>query len=70
MAKKCLVEVKVDGYPVEKEKPRRVEVFKARVARHFFGPVIPWQVASQQSLPPFTEQAKHKQKSVSVKRIA
>jgi hypothetical protein len=54
MAKKCLVEVKTDGYPDEKEKAsKRVEVFKARVARHFFGPAIPWQVASPQSLPPF-----------------
>jgi len=53
MAKKCLVEVEKDWYPDEKKKPRRVQVFEARVARHFFGPVIPWLVASQQSQPPF-----------------
>jgi hypothetical protein len=53
MTKKCLVEVKADGYPDEKKKPRSVECFKAGVERHFFGPVIPWQVASQQSQPPF-----------------
>jgi hypothetical protein len=53
MTKKRLVKAKVDGYPGEKEKPQSVEGFKARVARHFLGSVIPWQVASQQSPPPF-----------------
>jgi hypothetical protein len=59
MAKKCLVEVKEEWYPDKKKKPRRVEVFKAGVKRHFFGPAIPWQVASPQSQPTFhrTEKA-------------
>jgi hypothetical protein len=41
------------GILTKKKKLRRVDVFKARVARHFFGSGIPWQVASQQSQPPF-----------------
>ncbi len=53
MTKKCLVEVKAEWYPDEKEKALKGLALKARVERHFFGPVIPWQVASPQSLPPF-----------------
>ena len=47
------------GILTKKKKPRRVEVLKARVQRHFFGPVIPRQVASPHCLRPFhrTEKA-------------
>jgi hypothetical protein len=53
MTKKCLAEVKANEYPDENEKALKSYVSKAGVQRHFFDSVIPWQVASQQSLLPF-----------------
>jgi hypothetical protein len=54
MAKKCLVEEEVEWYLDKKENALKVtRTFKAGVVRHFFGSVIPWRDASQQSQPPF-----------------
>jgi hypothetical protein len=46
--------MEVAWYPDEKEKAPKIILFSvAGVKRHFFGSIIPRQVASQQSLLPF-----------------
>ena len=71
MAKKCLVEVKTSGYPDEKEKASkslkssRLVSKDTSLVRLSLGRLRPRRACLR-----FTEQVKHKQKSVSVKRIA